>query len=70
MGSQFPALVLNSTMDTATHKAEIIYYNTMFEGKTWTIFLSFQDLSSGTASGAFSAYKHAFTATTHWTCVL
>ena len=60
--AEFLALASDSATDRAAHKAELVYYRTMFEGKPRTVFLSCQALPNGTASGIFSSYKRAFTA--------
>ena len=60
--AEYLALASDSATDRAAHKAELVYYRTMFEGKPRTAFLSCQALPNGTASGIFSSYKRAFTA--------
>ena len=60
--AEFLALASVSATDRAAHKAELVYYRTMFEGKPRTAFLSCHALPHGTASGIFSSYKRAFTA--------
>ena len=58
---EYLALASDSATVRAAHKAELVYYRTMFEGKPRTAFLSCQALPNGTASGIFSSYKRAFT---------
>ena len=60
--AEYLALASDSATDTAAHKAELVYYRTMYKGKPRTAFLSCQALPNGTASGIFSSYKRAFTA--------
>ena len=38
--SEYPALALDSVSDMPAHKAELVYYYTMFEGKPRATFLS------------------------------